>query len=140
MSFKPPESGSMLLPDGYVFPDDREYPVRKIVDYTRPTVFDGLTESFCDGFDPTSKLTDIDPVRAIITGVRLHNEGFILTHGAMVGQEQRNRTVASVIDLDFDYSNERITDALNSGAIIGPYLLISEAFFSHGVGLWEQRK
>lgn len=141
--FVPPKPEGMIFPaesDGYVFPNERSYPVFINVDASRITIFNEYTDSFTDCFQPDQVIGDINVVSAIFTGVELHQRGYRMVMGALIDQNDDSRTVAEILNMDFDCSNQLIVNYMQGGAKVAPYLLFNtpdkKPFYGAGVGLW----
>ncbi len=136
----PPAAVDLILPDGYVFGTNREYPIASGSSTRLNDVFADYEDSFVDPFQPQIVVTEIDMAQAIISGVELYMKNYRILCGAGIRRETDSRTVASVLDLDFDIANKRIVQLLEAGALVGPYLLMRpdiKPFYSCGVGIWQ---
>jgi len=106
-----------------------------------------FTDLFVSPFGPELTFGEIDPVKAIMAAVQLHNSRYRVQKGMSVSIGSMSRTVASVlmelgVGLPVKGNTENSLEELRSlGAKIGPYFLVgpepdNEPLFYAGVGLW----
>jgi hypothetical protein len=142
MTFNPPEKDKMVMsvPPGYVFPTDRTYPFAPVSGRYRIDTFNDYADRFTESFQPHIILNDINIVDAVLVGVQLHQKGYKMVQGALVGAGSLHRTVADVLHGDFDCTNKQIVDYLEGGALVASYILFDtpdkKPFYGTGVGLW----
>ncbi len=126
-------------------PSERQFPLSSDFGSGRAiSIFSEVADAFEFPFSPEVELVNIDVTQAIMTGVKLHLNGYRMLEGAQVSDAFPERTVQKVLDMDVSRSNEAIIDSLRNGGRVGPYLFVEPdegtPFYSSGVGVWYKEQ